>query len=96
LEEALRSVFFFANIGHHSAMYPGGRAFKRVIFSRRGYCAPLAVSPFPQALRRAASSGTAVVVPPMSFYPGVFFLVDPVYRGAAPVTAAQRQAELSG
>lgn len=61
------------------------------------FCASYSANPFPAALASATSSGSLVVLPPISEYPGVFYTVAPVYRaGAVPATTARRQADLVG
>jgi len=62
------------------------------------YCAPLgSLSPFPAALSEASRLARFVVAPPVAPYPGIVFVVAPVYRSViAPATVSTREADLRG
>jgi diguanylate cyclase (GGDEF)-like protein len=62
------------------------------------FCAPLgSTSPFPALFAAATESGSVTVAPPISIYPGVFYVIAPVYRtGSLPSDLAQRQSKVAG
>lgn len=61
------------------------------------FCAPLPGVGFPAAIAAATSTGSLAVAPPISFYPGMFFVFAPVYRaGVVPTTVAARRSAVEG
>jgi len=62
------------------------------------FCAPLGkLSPFPALFSAAAATGALAVGPPISYYPGVFYVVAPVYeQGSAPPSPGARRSEVAG
>jgi diguanylate cyclase (GGDEF)-like protein len=61
------------------------------------FCAPVAGVTFPAVLSAATWTASMQIVPPITFLPGIFYIVAPVYRhGVVLATGKARQAQVEG